>query len=338
MSQLIGGRIQGKTLSRLWGLLVVIFLCLLASPQEAKAQYNTPKKQYKGVLRPKTAGKRRKKYKHLRNKKSRKNIKYKSKYKSRSRRASRKRVRNFKRKKSLYSSKKRRPKGKYARTKKDFGSKASISVYVGGTATGQEQLLGVENTDVSSDMEVLSTEVRQVQPLIGVGGEIRLLPRVLFIFDASYLMLGTENVKMSSGSASVGLKFSFAHPRNAFRPYASLSVGLSSANMSWDPTVVRWYPEDNSTSGDGIPVSYFEKTYAGGSTGTIPMLGTKIGLGADFKINNKVDFFFQVNLHYRMLSEEADFIEQYPNAKTNFSFMSGVVGVRIGLFRSKSLY
>ncbi len=323
---------------------LLLFFSLLFTSQEANAQ--SSRKRYKGQYgaKKKLFGNNAKNYKHIKNRKKRKGLQSKSKKSS----AQRKHVKRRRKKawngksKSLYGSSKnnKSKKGRYPKSKKDLASKASAMVFTGVVITGKGEPISEDGTveDVFANY--------QPGPIFGVGLAYNYTSQISFVGKAYVYPLRQENFKMDALTVGLDVKYNFISTREPISPYISAGLTYSFASITkegFDFTESK----DSTYSVINLDGTYDESSILileevsrdpVVSTNVIPMFGYKISLGVDFKINRKMRGFVQVDYDHSFAKDSGQLKSFFPKNAADFNFISINGGIRIDLFKSKSLY
>lgn len=336
---------SNKGLVRTIFIVLLLFFSLLFTSHEANAQ-STSRKRYKGHYgaKKKLFGNNNKKYKHIKKRKKRKKLKKRSHQSSAQRkRVKRRRKKTWKGKgKSLYGSSKskKRRKGSYPKSKKDLSSKATAMVFTGVVITSKGDPISQEGT-----VENVFANYRP-GPTFGLGLGYNYSEKLSFIGKAYAYPLRQENFKMDAVTVGLDVKYNFIPVREKFSPYVCAGLTYSFAGITksgfdvveekdsaysvinligaYDPTSILVLEE---VSRDPLV-----------STNVIPMFGYKLSLGVDFKINRKLKGFVQVDYDHSFAKENNQLKSFFPSNSGDFNFISINGGIRIDLFKSKSLY
>lgn len=246
------------------------------------------------------------------------------------------------RSKSLYGNKKknkRKGKGKYPGRKSDLSSKLGITMFSGIVLTGQG-----DNVNSAGQIENLLANY-QPAPSLGLGFEYNYTPNLSVGSNLQVLPLSRDNLKVRALTLTVEAKYYLGNKRSKLRPYGVVGATYSFAginqegyfsersidNGKLDPT----YSIDDDTH---ILVERIEKDEPEIQTALISMLGYKLGLGVDYKLNQNWSIFAEVDFQSSFAKNSQEILEFFPGHAGDFNFMTFKVGAKMNLMKSKSLY
>ena len=325
-------------------IVLLLFISLLFTSQQGHAQ-STSVKRYKGQYgaKKKLFGNNNKKYKHIKKRKKRKQLKKRSiQYSAQRKRVKRRRKKAWNGKsKSLYSSSKnKKRRGHYPKSKRDLSSKASAMVFTGVVITSKGE-------PVSEDGTVENVFANyQPGPTFGVGLAYNYTDQISFVGKAYAYPLKQENFKMQALTIGVDVKYNFVPTRESISPYFSAGLTYSFAGITKngfdiieakDSSYSVLNP-DGSHDKDAILILEEESRDPVVSTNVIPMFGYKLSLGVDFKISRKMKGFVQLDYDHSFAKDSGQVKSFFPSNSADFNFISINGGIRIDLFKSKSLY
>lgn len=326
-------------------LVLFLFISLLFSSHHVNAQ-STSAKRYKGQYgaKKKLFGNNKPKYKYIKKRKKRKKLKKRSNQAS-----ARRKLLNRRRKKawngkskSLYSSSKnrRKRKGSYPKSKRDLASKASAMVFTGVVITTSGEPIN-QNGEVENVFANYHPG-----PTFGVGMSYNHTDQISIVGKASAYPLRQENFKMNAMTLGLDVKYNFVSTRKSVSPYFSAGVTYSFAAIT--KKGFDFVEEKDSSysvlGSDGRPdpnlILIVEEVSRDPaiSTNVVPMFGYKLAVGVDFKINRKFSGFFQLDYDYSFAKSNNQLKSFFPSNAADFKFISINGGIRIDLFKSKSLY
>lgn len=302
-------------------------------------------KRYKGKYgaKKKLFGNDQQKYKHIKKRSKRKKLKKRSQQsKAQKRRINSRRKKAWNGKsKSLYSSSKnKRKKGRYPRSKRDLSSKASAMVFTGVVITSQGEPINQEG-----QVENVFANYRP-GPTFGLGLSYNYTDQISVLGKAYAYPLRQENFKMDALTVGVDLKYNFIPTRESISPYFTAGLTYSFAGITKSgfdiveskDSSYSVLDANGNTNSDFILVVEEVSREPQVSTNIVPMLGYKLALGVDFKINRKLKGFVQVDYDYTFAKENNKLKSFFPTNAADFKFISINGGIRIDLFKSKSLY
>lgn len=246
------------------------------------------------------------------------------------------------RSKSLYGNNKknkRKGKGKYPKRRSDMSSKLGVTMFTGVVLTGQ----GGDLNSAGQIQNILANY--QPAPSLGMGFEYNYTPNLSIGANLQALPLSRDNLKVRALTLTVEAKYYLGNKRSKVRPYGLVGVTYSFAGISQegyfnersidngklDPS---YSVEDNSH----ILVERIEREEPEIQTALIPMFGYKLGIGAEFKLNQNWALYSEIDLHSSFAKNSVQILEFFPAHNGNFNFLTFKVGVKMNLMKSKSLY
>ena len=334
--------------------LVLVVLLTIFSAQYSYGQFTVDKRR-KGVYGAKKkyvgkqSGKKNKSYKptskagKAKYKKNQKRVKHrKTQKRRRNKHIKRRRKNNLKgRSKSLYGNKssKRKKKGRYPKKRSDMGSKLSLLGFTGVVLTGQGQ-----PTNELGQLANVFTDYNPA-PMLGGGFEYNHSSNLSFGANALVLALRDDNINVKAATITAEVKYYLGTNRSKVRPYGVVGITYSFAGInregfdnfrSLDNGAIT--VEDSKETDEHILVESISKSEPTIQTALIPMLGYKLGIGADFKVNSNLSLFGEIDYQSSFARSRQEILEFFPANEGNFNFLTFKVGVKLNLLKSKSLY
>lgn len=245
------------------------------------------------------------------------------------------------RSKSLYghNTSKRKSKGRYPKRKSDMSSKLGVTVFTGMVLTGQNEQLN----SAGQPQNLFANY--QPAPSLGLGLEYNHTSNLSFGANFQVLPLSKENFKVRALTLTIEAKYYLGDKRSKFKPYGVVGLTYSFAGINQD----GYYNERSIENGkldetysvqdeSHILVERIEREEPEIQTGVIPMFGYKLGLGADYKINQNLSVFGEFDYQSSFAKSRPEILEYYPSNTSNFNFFTFKVGLKMNLMKSKSLY
>lgn len=359
------------TKTRVKGAIKIVFFLFLSlallfvsvNKSYAQAQH-TGKRQgvYLGGQKGWNFLKSRKKYKHIKNKKRRKALSRKNNF-------SRKRT-NYKRKKrfkynkkhsaykrngrvrtknsklgksgSLYSynkKKARKRKGKFPKSKSQLTPKLSVYASTGLIFTGNEEKFNLngELVNVYSNYKV--------SPHFTAGAHYNMNSNLAFGADIRGFRIRSNqevgvssNLQVNTLAISPYIKYNFVSIMNKFSPYVVVGPSFTFTQIQRGGT--ERTEEGVNIDTDTLAVEIVKIVFKESAIETdwTPLIGVKLGVGADFKIAKRITGFVQADLDFSSSRNSKKILEVFNKNEADYLFYGLSFGVKYQLFQNSSLY
>lgn len=309
----------------------LIFLLLITTPLSAQKRNKRYKGSYSQNAWKYNGGKRRKpKYKNVKNKAARKQIKQRSKATQARHKRSVKAHRGGGKhivSKQTKSTKKRRYTGKFPSSKNQFGTKAEAIATVG----------AILNNKLASTNNYLIDDAAGENEYgldFSLGAIYHLSNNIGLKACGRYYVLPKDNSRMTIYGGAVGFKFNILSYKNKVSPY--VYAGGSIYQWSYNRKDFSEQISGRETPDEGtnfVEVTVVERNYESYSSGTEYLYGMKLGGGFDIQINSNFGIQIEGGYNYAQNFTNNNIAITFDDK--NFYFD---IGIKYSLLKNKSLY